>query len=93
MSSTEFSDLGFMQEELDKMSQEVGETKAEPLEAPEVIKRVEQVTFDPEAVVQLEGDYMQAEADRSRICGADRRTGTPPGDLEFNARQYRIGGT
>ena len=50
------------QEAPEKGSQEVGETKAEPLEAPEVSRRVEQVTFDPEAVVQLEGDYMQAEA-------------------------------
>ena len=58
----EFQDKSDAQEAPEKGSQEVGETRAEPLEAPEVIKRVEQVTFDPEAVVQLEGDYMQAEA-------------------------------
>ena len=50
------------QEAPEKGSQEVGETRAEPLEAPEVIKRVEQATFEPEAVVEREGDFKQAEA-------------------------------
>jgi hypothetical protein len=51
----------------EKEPQEVGETKAEPLEAPEVIKRVEQATFEPEAMVQHKGDYKQAETIAAKI--------------------------
>ena len=62
MASTELGDHVIKQEAPEKGSQEVGETRAEPLEAPEEIKRVEQATFEPEAVIEREGDYKQAEA-------------------------------
>jgi hypothetical protein len=45
----------------EKDSREVGETKEETGESSEAIKRVEQATFEPEAVVEREGDYRQAE--------------------------------
>jgi tRNA uridine 5-carbamoylmethylation protein Kti12 len=61
MSSTELGDRAFKQEEPEKGSQEVGETRTEPVEAPEVSQRLEQATFDPEEVVEHDGDYKQAE--------------------------------
>jgi hypothetical protein len=45
----------------EKDSREVGEAKAETRESTEASKRVEQATFEPEAVVEREGDYRQAE--------------------------------
>jgi iron-sulfur cluster repair protein YtfE (RIC family) len=49
-SNMAFPELGnsdMKQEAVEKGTQEIGETKAEHQEAPEVTKRVEQATFDP----------------------------------------------
>ena len=67
-----------VQETPEKGAQEVGETRAEPLEAPEVIKRVEQATFEPEAVVEREGDFKQAEALKDAFVKAVEEPELPP---------------
>jgi hypothetical protein len=59
-------------------SKKVEEIEGETRDTPEETKRVEQATFDPEAVVQHEGDYKQAEAIQAAFVKVIEEPDFPP---------------